>query len=468
MLKINRMDFIKSSAIITGTSLLNLNKISLASQIVNQHNNHSSPALHPGNPIVPNVGLDDGHIRVYGDKIYNYACHDYSPNSKDYVLKMWWIWSTTDLHSWTCEGSLSPTVLGFPEGFKDCWATDALSRNGKYFWYLCNPLHTYVVVSDTPIGPWTAPLGDKPLMEGRDPAAFIDNNGKAYLVTGVWEYSIAELCGDMISLAEKPKKIKIINPRGPYNLDGNNTQQPTDDKSYVHKHDGKYYLSWGCYYAVSDNVYGPYTYKGVFIVENRTELEFRGGEAGVTYDRHGSFFEWNNQTYFNCNDLSSNGANKFWRNIVIMYIHYRDNGEIEPAYINSVGVGQYDATAGPIQAENYYSAVAAEKRQNKEKGFEMRVKASGSLIYPNVMNMPQNCKATFRVGCKNSGSCFIEVWRDCDNGQLLGKCEVPDTGGQYKTVKCSLKNKAEKQSIRLVFKGIGNELLHLDWISFSI
>ena len=428
---------------------------------------HGNQNVCTGNPIVPNIGLDDGHMRVYGDRIFNYASHDYSPESKDFVLKMWWVWSTSDLRTWTCESSLSPDVLGFPGGFKDCWATDAHTRNDKYYWYLCNPDNTYVVVSDSPAGPWKSPLGNKPLMAGRDPGVFIDDDGKAYLVTGVWNYSIAGMGDDMISLAEKPRTIEIINPHGPYNFDGKNTQNPTDDKPYLNKHNGKYYLSWGCYYAMADNVYGPYTYKGCFVVEERTEPEFRQAEAGLTHDRHGSFFEWNNQTYFNCNDLSSNGAHRFWRNTIIMYIHYRDNGEIEPAYINRIGVGQYDASAGRIEAENYYSATASEKRQNKEDGFEMSVRSNASsLLYSNVINMPQNCEVTFRVSSENPGGCVIEIWSDSDKSVLPGTCKVPETGGKYKTVRCRLRNGAEKQNIRLTFKGSGSELLRLDWMRF--
>ena len=429
---------------------------------------HCQQNIFTGNPIVPNIGLDDGHMRVFGDRIYDYASHDYSPESNSFVLKLWWIWSTKDLVTWTFEGSLSPDVLGFPEGYKDCWATDALSRNGKYYWYLCNPKKTFVVVADSPAGPWKSPLGDKPLMEGRDPGAFIDDNGKAYLVTGLWNYSIAELGDDMISLTEKPKIIEIINPRGPYNEDGKNTQQPTDDKPYLHKYKGKYYLSWGCYYAMADNIYGPYTFKGCFVVDERTEPEFRQPKAGLTHDRHGSFFEWNNQTYFNCNDLSSNGATKFWRNTIIMYIHYRDNGEIEPAYINKIGVGQYDASAGRIEAENYYSKTDAEKRQNNENGFELRsLNNASSLIYANVMNLSQNSELTFRVSSENTDGAVIEVWRDGKDSQLLGICKVPETGGKYKIVKCRLKNKAEKQNIKLSFKGTGSELLRMDWICFK-
>lgn len=429
---------------------------------------HSKQNCYAGNPIVPNIGLADGHMCVFNDRIYDFASHDYSPDSKDFVLKNWWVWSTNDLRTWTCEYTLSPDILGFPKGFKNCWATDALSRNGKYYWYLCNPDNTYVVVADSPAGPWKSPLGNKPLMSGRDPGGFIDDNGKAYLVTGVWNYTIAEMGDDLISLAETPKTIKIINPQGPYNFDGKNTQQPTDDKPFLHKHNGKYYLSWGCYYAMGDNVYGPYTYKGCFIVKERTDPEFSQPKAGLTQDRHGSFFKWNNQTYFNCNDLSSNGANMFWRNTIIMYIHYKDNGEIEPAYINRIGVAQYDASTGRIEAENYYKAISVEKHQNKENGFEVRVHDnSSSLVYSNVMNLPQNCEALFQASSENPGGCVIEVWSDGKESKLLGTCNVPDTGGKYKTVKCRLKNGAEKQNIRLAFKGTGSELLQLDWLGFE-
>ena len=428
----------------------------------------NAQCLYTGNPIVPNIGLDDGHMRVYGDRIYNYASHDYSPENKGFVLKLWWIWSTNDLRTWTFENSLSPNTLGFPEGYKNCWATDALSKNGKYYWYLCNPGNSFVVVSDSPIGPWRTPLGNTPIMEGRDPGAFIDDDGKAYLVTGVWNYTIAELGEDMISLAEKPKTIEIINPRGLYNKDGTNTKMPTDDKPYLHKHKGKYYLSWGCYYAMAENVYGPYTYKASFIVEDRTEAEFSQPKSGLTHDRHGSFFEWNNQTYFNCNDLSSNGANPFWRNTIIMYIHYRDNGEIEPAYINKIGVGQYDASAGKIEAENYYGAYGAEKRQNNENGFEMRgLNEKSSLLYNHVMNLKQNTHASFRVSSENPDGAIIEIWGEGADTLLLGTCKVPYTAGKYKTVNCKLNNKAEKQNIRFTFKGTGSELLRMDWIQFK-
>jgi beta-xylosidase len=247
----------------------------------------------------------------------------------------WWVWSSEDLIDWTHEGTLSPTVFGFPEGYHRCWATDALSGNGKYYWYVCNPDESFVAVSDSPAGPWTSPLGDKPLMSGRDPAPFIDDDGTPYLVTGVWTYHIARLGDDMISLAERPRAIEIINPRGPYSRDGKNTGRPTDDKAYLHKRNDWYYLSWGCYYAMSRNVYGPYDCKGSFLAPETTAPELSQG-GRWDYERHGSFFEWRGQWYFICNDLSRHG--RFFRNSAIGYVHYRENGEIAPVRMTVKGV----------------------------------------------------------------------------------------------------------------------------------
>ena len=41
----------------------------------------------------------------------------------------------------------------------------------------------------------------------------------------------------------------------------------TDDKPFVHfsNNTGLYYLSWGCFYGVGSNVYGPFTFRGSVI-----------------------------------------------------------------------------------------------------------------------------------------------------------------------------------------------------------
>lgn len=264
----------------------------------------------------------------------------------------WWIWSSSDLVNWTHETTLNPeeTFLKDPE-FRSCWATDTVERNGKYYWYFSARGETGVMVGDSPVGPWRDPLG-KPLLtigmipdrqtpEGPkpvrlyDPGVLVDDDGEAYIVAGVWEYYIARLNEDMISLAEEPRKLVINQPEGPYGIG------KTDDKPYIHKRNGIYYLSWGSYYGMSDNVYGPYDCKGSFLKAENVDPEFRthykDDERGITFDRHGSFFEWRGQWYFICNDMSQTG-NRFYRDSVIAYVNYRPNGEIEPIHITKQGV----------------------------------------------------------------------------------------------------------------------------------
>jgi hypothetical protein len=106
----------------------------------------------------------------------------------------------------------------------------------------------------------------------------MDDDGSAYLCFGTFNYYIAKLnpCApprptaafahwlapwqhaaffwivtavpgasrDLISLAEKPRGVKILK------------EQHRDDKPFMHKHDGRYYLSWGCWVSCSAGCWG--------------------------------------------------------------------------------------------------------------------------------------------------------------------------------------------------------------------
>jgi len=116
------------------------------------------------NPIVPNEGLNDPHIHIFNNKAYVYASHDLSKENKGFVMNDWWIWSSPDLVHWKKESILKPeeTYIGKP--FSGCWATDVGYKNGKYYWYFSEKNEqTGVVVSESPVGPWTDVL-KKPLL----------------------------------------------------------------------------------------------------------------------------------------------------------------------------------------------------------------------------------------------------------------------------------------------------------------
>lgn len=291
-----------------------------------------------GNPILPGKGVCDPHVRVYGDRAYLYAGHDQKPGNSRHVMEDWWIWSSADLVDWRHEGTILPeqTYHGRPD--TACWAGDAIARNGRhYFYFSRGPREIGVLEGDSPVGPWHDPLGHPLIPDGsvpteaRDPGLFIDDDGEAYIVFGTWDFFLARLNPDMISLAETPRRLEIRNPEGPYG------KGKTDDKPHLHKRDGIYYLSWGCYYGMSESLHGPYACRGSLILEESVDPELRYGHCGITFDRHASFFEWRGQWYLICNEMGRT-QDLYFRDSSLAYVHYRANGEIEPVRITTQGV----------------------------------------------------------------------------------------------------------------------------------
>lgn len=423
------------------------------------------------NPIVSSRGVCDPQVRVYGDRVWLYATHDASIENKDFLMTDWWVWSSSDLVNWTYESTLKPEDTWYGKPSTVCWATDAISRNGKYYFYFSmGQTDIGVVMGDTPKGPWKDPVGRAlipssltPVKE-RDPGILLDDDGTAYIIFGVWDFYIARLNEDMISLAEAPRMIEQDYKQGPYGAG------KTDDKPFIHKYNGKYYLSWGCYYAISDHVYGSYNYKGSFVSYDRLGPEFKNPVKAFDRDRHGSFFELHNQWYFICNDNSLPGSSPYFRNSVISYIHYKENGEIEPIYINKLGVARYDAGVAPLEAENYFKAFGVKKKECPEGGYEICDIHKGSyLVYPKVMNLKSNTRLSFRASSNNSSGGKIEIREESVTGKLLGTCRIPHTGNwaTYETIKCQLKNNPGQKDLCLVFRGNKDELLRLNWMSFE-
>lgn len=426
------------------------------------------------NPIVPNKGLNDPHIHIFKDTAYVYASHDKSIDNKKFIMEDWWVWSSPDLVNWTQRSVLNPKDTYIGKDFSSCWATDVGYKNGKYYFYFSEGNEqTGVVVGNTPVGPWKDPLG-KPLLTSEltptheyDMAIF-EENGDYYIIFGVWDYYIAKLNEDMISLAETPKKIVINNPRGPYNRDGKNKEMPTDDKPFVHQYNGKYYLSWGCFYAMSDNLYGPYDYKETIIKEE----SFAEGYAEPTWPngflqgRHGSFFEWHNQWYFVYCDISQTG-NRYFRDAFISYVHYKENGDMATIRVDGIGVGQYDANNGAIEAEDYFKANKVDKVENVMGGFSISSEENSSFVtYPNIQNLKAKSTIEFEVLSKTDTE--IEVREGSPNGNLLSICKfTANSTKAFKKESFKIEELSNGQTICLVFKPSATSNLKINRFRFK-
>ena len=448
--------------------------LATSKDLKNSRTSEGDMARMTGNPILPGKGVADPHVMIDNDRAYLYAGHDFSPTNKSFVMKEWWVWSSDDLVNWKQEGTLKPEDTFLKRPSNECWAGFGTRKNEKYYWYFsAGPTEIGVVTADAPAGPWKDPLG-KPLVpkgltqtEARDPDILIDDDGKAYMVFGTFDHYIVRLNEDMISLAETPRLLVLDQKFGPYGAG------KTDDKPSLHKRNNFYYLSWSSFYAMSTNVYGPYTYKGSVIAPERVASEFQIDAAVRKYDlwhdRHGNFFTWHNQWFYIVNDKSLPGRHTAFRETCISYVHYRDNGEIDPVRLDRTGVGQYDATQPRIEAEDFFKGEHIDVRESPAGGFDVRgLNTSSRLVYPNVRNLPEHATLTCRAASGHATGGTIEVRENTADGRLLGTCAIPNTGGwnSYQTLSCTLKNEAGTKSLCLVFKGEAGELLRLDWLHF--
>ena len=129
-------------------------------------------------------------------RVFLYATHD-TPHGKsrdlrsEFRMDNWWVWSSEDLVEWSLEDIVYPnSTLAWDNFTQECWATDAATRNGTTYFYLSvGPKQIGVVASPNgPTGPFHDPINKPLIPEGlvptysRDPGAFVDHNGTAYLV----------------------------------------------------------------------------------------------------------------------------------------------------------------------------------------------------------------------------------------------------------------------------------------------
>lgn len=358
------------------------------------------------NPIIPLRGVCDPHIHVFGDRMWLFATHDAIPGSGSFSMSDWQIWSSDDCVGWKLESVVRPEDFWMGKS-GSCWATDCAERNGRYYFYFSDGNRsTGVGVADRPDGPYRDVLG-RPLLDGTvtttteyDPSVFRDEDGEYYIVFGgpSWAYGdgcgyfIARLNEDMVSLAETPRKIEL--------------DHEGDDKASLNRIGGRYYLSFGGFYAVSDCVYGPYKYIG---------------HTGASID-HTSFCEWNGQLFNAVTVIDHFGE---YRSSGLCYVHVKDSGElVTDPLIVEYGVGQYDSNWNRIEAEWFMSARNVRKVENTDLfGFSVSADEDAVLRYPKIRNLADKIGFAVNYDCVGGGG-IIELREKDENGRLFGEIKI--------------------------------------------
>jgi arabinoxylan arabinofuranohydrolase len=400
----------------------------------------------------------------------------------------WWVWSSPDLVTWTLADVLYPNATPAPRSdYGNCWATDGAHRKNaatgswEYFFYMSiGKCQTAVMKSTTsPAGPWVNVLGAPLLNESlgnslnpkacfRDPAVFEDDDGSHYIISGVFNYYIMKLGDDLVSLAEAPRYVTVNNPTGPYGAQ-------TDDKPFIHKANGLYYLSWGCFYGISESVYGPYNYTGSAIDTDFIAPDFRTNNTrGPWYshedyaDRHGSFWTAGGQWFYASNDRSHSSDHHnagVFRDTVVGYVHYYANNSIAAVVINGTGVGEFAATH--IEAENFMRLAGGARkvhRADRDDAFVVAVDdpATAALAFPNVRG---GRGGALKVVAANAGARNAIVTAAVGAHAAAAACTVPPTGGAFVEVACPLAT-IDRASVDVVLTFAGEGGLQVD--SFSM
>ena len=199
------------------------------------------------------------------------------------------------------------------------WAPDAAYKNGTYYFYFPAKdkdgiFRIGVATSKSPAGPFTPEPNYIPGSFSIDPAVFIDDDGKAYMYFGglwggqleKWQTGtfnpeagpqkpdevalgpiVATMSDDMLTFADTPQEIKILDENGTPLLAGDEDRR-FFEAAWVHKYNGTYYFSYStgsthyiCY-ATSDNPKGPFVYRGRILepvigwTTHHSIVEFKG------------------------------------------------------------------------------------------------------------------------------------------------------------------------------------------------
>lgn len=286
-----------------------------------------------GNPIIKHKFTADPAALVKGDTLWLFTGHDFAGNQRNYKMKDWLVFSTTDMKNFT-EHRVPLKVTDFTWATSgDAFAGQVAERNGKYYWYIStNWTGIGVAVADRPQGPYKDALG-KPLLTNKDcydsshswacidPTIFIDDDGTPWLFWGNRECYFAKLKDNMIEIDGKIQKI---------DFEGFNfTEAP-----WVHKYKGKYYLTYASEfpekiaYAMADNIQGPWEYKGIL-----NEI------AGNSNTNHQGIIEFKGQWYFLYHNggINTDGGS-YSRSVCIDKMYYNADGTIKKIEMTTKGV----------------------------------------------------------------------------------------------------------------------------------
>lgn len=317
-------------------------------------------------PLVDHIYTADPSAHVFNGKIYVYPSHDiendvpFDDLGSHFAMEDYHVLSMNQPGGKATDHGVALHVKDVPWAEKQMWAPDAADKDGKYYLFFPAKDHNGifrigVATSNSPTGPFTAQPEAIKKSFSIDPAVFKDDDGSYYMYFGgIWGgqlqrwrtgsftaeqpespfahlpnnnepalcAKVAKLSGDLLEFAETPRDLVIVDEDGQALLQGDNERR-FFEASWMHKYKGNYYFSYStgdthfiCY-AIGDNPYGPFTYKGVVL------------NPVVGWTNHHSIVEFEGKWYLFYHDSSLSNGITHLRCVKVTELKHNDDGTIE-------------------------------------------------------------------------------------------------------------------------------------------
>lgn len=323
-----------------------------------QDNARKDPFLN--DPLVTHMYTADPSAHVFEGRLYIYPSHDWDSGIPEddtgahFNMRDYHVFSMDTVGGEVTDHGVALDIDDVPWAGRQMWAPDAAEKDGKYFLYFPvkdkqDIFRIGVAVGGNPAGPFKAE--PKPIAGSYsiDPAVFEDDDGSHYMyIGGIWggqlqrwqtgQYIdkdvypadhepavkplIAKMSDDMLSFAETPKDILLLDENGKPITTGD-TDRRFFEAAWVHKHNGTYYFSYSTgdthfiQYATGDNPYGPFTYQGKVL------------EPVLGWTNHHSIVKFEGKWYLFYHDSSLSGGKTYLRSMKMTELKHNPDGSIE-------------------------------------------------------------------------------------------------------------------------------------------
>jgi len=422
------------------------------------------------NPIIQTIYTADPAPMVHKDTVWLYTGHD-EDRSTWFTMKEWRCYSSTDMVNWTDHGS-PLSLKTFSWAVKDAWAGQCIYRNGKFYWYV--PMNAKglgmsigVAVSSRPDGPFVDAIG-KPLVHSGngdiDPTVFIDDDGQAYLYWGNPYLKYVKLNEDMISYSGDIVTVPLTKEGFSVRYkDADKRPTSYEEGPWFYKRKELYYILYPAggvpehlAYSTSIGPTGPWKYGDTIMT-----IIKKGG----AFTNHPGLIDYKGKTFLFYHNGALPGGGGFTRSVCVDEFQYNADGTIPRIEPTAAGVNPV-AHLNPYQwteAETIAWEEGVETTSDALTGVYVTDIDNGDYIKVRSVDFKKGAKS-FEANIASASGGTIDIRLDGKDGNLIGTCQVKNTGSlqTWTTPSCKVKKVKGVHDLYFVFKGGDGHLFNFN------